>query len=1095
MSNWDDIKDTPIAGLDTDMTLQEVLDAVRNFFVNMWRPRPSTPPVVVPPPANRSPIAVETVGTITNRTVTMVGTGSSDSDGTIVSYDWDWGDGTTHGTGGSATHTYLNPGTYTVRLTVTDDKGATGSQAITVTVSSTSNVAPTASFSSTVTKLSVAFNGSGSTDTDGTIVSYDWDWGDGTAHGSGATPTHVYAAGGAYVVVLTVTDNLGATGTATHTVTAVANVPPVASFTKLATNLVVNVNGTGSTDSDGTITAYDWNWGDGSAHSSGSTSSHTYAAAGTYTITLKVTDNNGATNTTSQSVSVVAANLPPSAGFTITGQSYLTVNVNGGSSTDPDGTISTYDWNWGDGSAHGSGQTPSHTYTAAGTYNITLLVTDNNGGTNSVSHSVTVVADVAPTASFSVTNKTYLAVTVNGSASSDPDGTITGYDWNWGDGTAHGSGPTPGAHTYAANGTYTVTLTVTDDQGKTGAVSTNVTVAANVPPTASFSYVVTNLSVAFDGTASDADGTIASVDWNWGDGTTHGTTIDMTHVYAAAGTYTVTLKVTDDQGAQTSTSLNVTVNAGVLTPQHIKMTPAERLSNRGKIGASAQPVKSAWDDMIVTKRGGATGVAGGSAAFDAGDDNACPISRGVFDYCSPPTTVTGAPTADADAQVQPYPKILGTTGFSSIRTYNAKQVTDGLPGNKIYPNMIQPQDDIRLVVTRAYIASYHPTAGVRSSYAAQVRSDLLAYANTQTWLDGSVDGAEAMPFDQPRFNNLPNSAGLGLPSSQVWSRGKLDAGWYGTLFAEAFVITDQDNPSLYSSADRIKIRGWLKNTFLALIKGGGGRVMWPLGWNGQAAEVEAWLNIAIALQDQAEFNAALAQLKYMIKAGWILSTDRGLGGTTKCPYPLYTGTGGQTTLGQIVAAWNNPQGGNFTNVPDGHCPEDLRDLSHAGAGRGSLMNAAMTCFKHNIDLFSETVDSLGLRIRVGHERNAGYVRDGYEYHRVNGVWYPNGYTDSDGSNNQKTDGFRPGSGWPNTTGVTSFRFGGTWHTVGWEAARIMFFNIRGETSLMPNMSDLLTRFGNPQSPTTSVDGSNPLQPSMPTQTECYGTMIYAGLRS
>ncbi len=91
----------------------------------------------------------------------------------------------------------------------------------------------------------------------------------------------------------------------------------------------------------------------------------------------------------------------------------------------------------------------------------------------------------------------------DGSGSSDADGTIAGYAWNFGDGTAHGTGATP-SHTYAAAGTYTVTLTVTDDDGATGTVSHDVTVAAEPPnqaPTAAFTSSATFLVAGFDGSA------------------------------------------------------------------------------------------------------------------------------------------------------------------------------------------------------------------------------------------------------------------------------------------------------------------------------------------------------------------------------------------------------------------------------------------------------------------------------------------------------------------------------------------------------------------------------------------------------------------
>ncbi|MFO8174486.1 MAG: PKD domain-containing protein [Longimicrobiales bacterium] len=146
------------------------------------------------------------------------GTGSSDSDGSITGYSWAFGDGAT-ATGSTASHTYGAGGTYTVTLTVTDDGGETDSSIQDVAVSSgTTNAPPTASFTYSCTDLACDFDGTGSGDDDGDIVGYQWNFGDG-ATATGPTTSHTYTAGGTYTVKLTVTDDDGATGTATKEVT------------------------------------------------------------------------------------------------------------------------------------------------------------------------------------------------------------------------------------------------------------------------------------------------------------------------------------------------------------------------------------------------------------------------------------------------------------------------------------------------------------------------------------------------------------------------------------------------------------------------------------------------------------------------------------------------------------------------------------------------------------------------------------------------------------------------------------------------------------------------------------------------------------
>lgn len=350
------------------------------------------------------------------------------------------------------------------------------------------NVAPAAQLSLQANGLQLSADGSGSADTDGTIADYSWDFGDGTAPVSGATVSHDYAAGGTYPVTLTVTDDDGATNVATQTVTVTApNAAPTAAFDSVATDLSVAFDGSGSSDADGTIAGYSWDFGDSTAPASGVSPTHTYAVAGTYSVTLTVTDDDGAQGVITTQVSVNAPPPPneaPNAVFTSTATD-LSVAFNAGDSTDSDGTIVGYTWNFGDSTALGSGVTTTHAYAAAGTYPVTLTVTDDDGTTATVTDNVTVTAppppaNVAPTSSFtSAINNLELAV--NGSGSTDSDGTIVGYAWTFGDGGT-GAGATT-SHTYAVAGTYPVTLTVTDDDGATAVSTTSVTATAPPPPT------------------------------------------------------------------------------------------------------------------------------------------------------------------------------------------------------------------------------------------------------------------------------------------------------------------------------------------------------------------------------------------------------------------------------------------------------------------------------------------------------------------------------------------------------------------------------------------------------------------------------------
>ena len=334
------------------------------------------------------------------------------------------------------------------------------------------NIPPNAAFTFDCTDLACTFDGTGSSDADGTVDAYAWDFGDGNS-ASGATASNTFAAPGTYTVVLTVTDNEGATGTDSQSVTVdVPNVAPVASFTFSCDDLACSFDGSGSTDSDGTIVSYDWTFGDGNS-GTGATTSNTYAAAGTYSVTLTVTDEDGATGSTSQDVTVTGVpNVAPTASFTFSCD-FLSCDFDGSGSSDSDGSIVSYAWNFGDGTS-GTGATTSNSYAAAGTFTVTLIVTDDDGATGSTSQDVTVTEppNVGPTAAFSFSCD-FLTCSFDGSGSSDSDGNIVSYSWDFGDGNS-GTGATP-SNAYAAAGTFQVSLTVTDDDGATDTVTQSVT--------------------------------------------------------------------------------------------------------------------------------------------------------------------------------------------------------------------------------------------------------------------------------------------------------------------------------------------------------------------------------------------------------------------------------------------------------------------------------------------------------------------------------------------------------------------------------------------------------------------------------------------
>jgi PKD repeat protein len=311
-------------------------------------------------------------------------------------------------------------------------------------------------------------------------------------------------------VVLTVTDDDGATDEETQDVTVVANQPPVATFTFSCTGLTCSFNASGSSDPDGTIASYSWNFGHGSP-GAGQTTSHTYAEPGTYSVGLTVTDDDGASDTDQQNVSVsepATMHVGDLDGVRIsvknTWTARVTVAVHDADHNPVEGAEVTGTWSEG---ATGPGECwtnatgqceisfleiPKKTSSVVFTvYAIdgmqegapTYQANDNHdpdGDSNGTTIIVPPPANQPPVATFTY-GCTDLVCTFDSSGSYDPDGSIVSYAWDFGDGSTS-SGPTA-EKTYPAAATYTVRVTVTDDGGATGSDTQSVPVGGATPGT------------------------------------------------------------------------------------------------------------------------------------------------------------------------------------------------------------------------------------------------------------------------------------------------------------------------------------------------------------------------------------------------------------------------------------------------------------------------------------------------------------------------------------------------------------------------------------------------------------------------------------
>jgi len=354
------------------------------------------------------------------------------------------------------------------------------------------------------------------------------------------------------------------------------NQPPVADAGGPYTATVgvsVMLDGRGSTDPDGTLVAYAWDFGNGTS-GSGVRPSVIYGSPGVFTVTLTITDDAGDTDSAIATVTVDAAALPPvaDAGGPYSGDAGSPVQFDGSGSSDPDGQVVSYAWDFGDGST-GSGQSPTHTYGTAGTYTVSVTVTDSQNLTD-FAEAVATIADAGgqspPVADAGgpYTGTVGVSMNFDGSRSSDPDGDISSYAWDFGDGNT-GSGASA-AHTYTSPGAYRVSLTVADSMGNTATASTTAQVddpAVNEPPVADPGgpyFGTPGAPVQFDGTGSvDSDGRISSYAWDFGDGAARVAGMDAgptpSHTYSMPGDYLVRLQVTDEMGA-TSDAVSTTVS-------------------------------------------------------------------------------------------------------------------------------------------------------------------------------------------------------------------------------------------------------------------------------------------------------------------------------------------------------------------------------------------------------------------------------------------------------------------------------------------------------------------------------------------------------
>jgi PKD repeat protein len=457
--------------------------------------------------------------------------------------------------------------------------------------------------------MAVQLDGTASFDTDGAIISYAWDLDIGHDSSGDAIPDNDIDVTGATpsvawwnddhtsTVKLTVKDDDGGTASDTMTVT-VGNLDPSGDFNVAydpAQGFVYDWIASDPGSDDLTVTLeigplapiVETYYNDGvgaDPNPSPYTGTAPFGIAdagieptslppGVYACNFEVADDDGGLYEDSGQVTIT--NLPPDAEFTYNppnpGKNEIIQFTD--ASTDPDDSVVRWEWEFGDGTTS-TLQNPTHSYPTNRSYTITLTVWDEHDANDTISY-VIVIENLAPEVGFSyLPDEPKISETVTfADESSDSDGSIVFWHWDFGDGTT--STDQNPIHSYSGEGTFTVTLTVWDDDGVSNSTSKTVTID-NKRPIAEFTYTPETPKagdvVRFTDESSDPDGKIVEWHWDFGDGTTSSEQ-NPVHIYTEPGVYTVRLKVYDDSGASRTHTKIVAVGPYEIPPDIVYHFP------------------------------------------------------------------------------------------------------------------------------------------------------------------------------------------------------------------------------------------------------------------------------------------------------------------------------------------------------------------------------------------------------------------------------------------------------------------------------------------------------------------------------------------
>lgn len=484
-----------------------------------------------------------TSSTICQGGTTTFSANASSSLGSITSWTWNFGDGSGASTLQNPTYTYSTSGTFSVILSVSDDKGCSSVSTNPVVVIARPTINIAASPVSGCLPLTVQFNNSSSN-----ANAYTWNFGDGSATSSVTNPSHVYTSSGSYSVIITASNAAGCTSSQTQTNMIQTSASPTAVFS--ASSASVCLADTlyfvdASIPNGSSIVSRSWNFGDGSALSSQTNPSHVFMSPGTYQVVLTVSSGS-CSHDTSLSVQVNPGPVVSFSSSIQVGCNPLSVSFTNTTSGAP-----VYSWNFGDGSALSSVVSPTHIYPNSGTYSVTLIATQGSCA-DTVRVQSMIVVYPKPGAAFNSNSNLCLGDTVFFANTSTSNGGITGYSWDFGDGSALSTLGSP-YHLYSSPGSYQVTLRCSTNQCVDDTIKT---VVISPSPQATFTTNLTNGCSPLLVNFSNSTVGTASYTWNFGDGS-NSTDTSPSHTYVSSGSYTVSLIATQGSCVDTVTFPNL----------------------------------------------------------------------------------------------------------------------------------------------------------------------------------------------------------------------------------------------------------------------------------------------------------------------------------------------------------------------------------------------------------------------------------------------------------------------------------------------------------------------------------------------------------